>query len=370
MFKEDCMLRARKRRYCIMQSEETKLTEKSDIVRNSKLRDNGGKIIFNDPILCAQFVRDYVKLPFLQDVRPEDIEDVSERFVTLYEEERNADTVKRIKIQGEEPFYLISLIEHKISVDYNVGMQIFRYMSRIWEDYAKEMEKKQKGITRRKDFQYPLILPIVYYEGKQNWTAPIDFKSRIKQGEVFEKYVPDFQYYLVPICNYTNQELLEKADEISLVMLFNKMQSKEDIEEFRKISPKQVEEILKDTPKHLRELIGKVFKAYLLKANVPVEEAEELVEMVEEKKMAELFGNMEKMDIQAERRNTQEQRERAEKAEARAEMAEARNEKAILLYIENCYEFGLSREAIISRVIDKFEIDEELVVKILDSFME
>ncbi len=65
---------------------------------------------------------------------------MSERFVTLYEEECIADTVKRIKIQWKEPFYLISLIEHKISVDYNVGMHVLRYRSRIWEDYAKEME--------------------------------------------------------------------------------------------------------------------------------------------------------------------------------------------------------------------------------------
>ena len=38
--------------------------------------------------------------------------------------------------------------------------------------------------------------------------------------------------------------------------------------------------------------------------------------------------NIEKMDIQAERRNTAEQRERAEKAEERAEKAEERAEKA------------------------------------------
>lgn len=38
--------------------------------------------------------------------------------------------------------------------------------------------------------------------------------------------------------------------------------------------------------------------------------------------MGYLFENMEKMDIQAERRNTQRERERAEAAEKRAEAAE------------------------------------------------
>lgn len=56
----------------------------------------------------------------------------------------------RLKSGGEEdpPFYLISLIEHKTQVEYNVCMQIFRYILYIWEDYEKEMEKKHKGISR------------------------------------------------------------------------------------------------------------------------------------------------------------------------------------------------------------------------------
>ncbi len=39
----------------------------------------------------------------------------------------------------ETPFFLISLIEHKSNVDYNVVMQIFRYIAFIWADYEKEM---------------------------------------------------------------------------------------------------------------------------------------------------------------------------------------------------------------------------------------
>ena len=140
--------------------------------RNSRLRDSGSKMIFDDPILCAQFLRDYVDIPILKDIRPEDIEDVSERFVPLIGEERNADTVKRINLYGRTPVYLISLIEHKTEVDYNISMQIFRYMVYIWEDYEKEMERAyNRGISRTKNFKYPPVLPIVYYEGREEWGA-------------------------------------------------------------------------------------------------------------------------------------------------------------------------------------------------------
>ena len=56
--------------------------------------------------------------------------------------------------------------------------------------------------------------------------------------------------------------------------------------------------------------------------NVPVDDAREMMGEIGGRGMGYLFENMEKMDIQAERRNTQRERERAEAAEKRAEAAE------------------------------------------------
>ncbi len=78
-------------------------------LKNSKYRDSSSKIIFEDPILCAQFLRGYVDIPLLKNVQPEDIEDVSERYVHMFVEERDSDVVKRVKIGKEKTsFYLIS----------------------------------------------------------------------------------------------------------------------------------------------------------------------------------------------------------------------------------------------------------------------
>ena len=124
--------------------------------------------------------------------------------------------------------------------------------------------------------------------------------------------------------------------------------------------------------------MANVLLAFLLKENVPVEEAENLAEKVKEKKMAELFANMEHMDIQAERRNTEAQRQRADKAEERADKAEERADKAeeradkaeqqleeekrrysesVKLYIENCQEFSVPKEGVVERLVEKFGLD-------------
>ena len=339
--------------------------EPKDFITNSHTRDSGGKVMFDDPILCVQFCRDFVDLPYMKEVQPEDIEDVSSQYVPLIAEERNADRVKKIKVKGYNPFFLISLIEHKTKPEYNISMQIFRYMVYIWEDYAKEEEKKRKGISKTKDFKYPMILPIVYYEGsEESWTAPVHFRDKILLGEMFGEYVPDFRYYLVPIRKFSNEELLEKGNEMSLLMLINKVQTKEDIAALREIPAVKLEEILKDTPPHVLKIIADVLFVLLLKENVPLDEAEELVEKVREKKMGELFENMEHMDIQAERRNTAEQRERADKAEKRADKAQKQTkiekERGIKIFIDTCREFGLSQEEVVNKLAEEYEMNREL----------
>ena len=67
---------------------------------NSKKRDASSKIIFEDPVLCAQFLRGYMDIPLLKDVQPEDIEDVTSRYVHMFVEERDSDVAKRVHIKS------------------------------------------------------------------------------------------------------------------------------------------------------------------------------------------------------------------------------------------------------------------------------
>ncbi len=68
--------------------------------------------------------------------------------------------------------------------------------------------------------------------------------------------------------------------------------------------------------------------AFMMKNNVPVAEASDYVGKVREGNMGYLFENMEKMDIQAERRNTAEARQRADEAERKADEAERKADEA------------------------------------------
>ncbi len=113
-------------------SDDTEVVSGVNYVGSS--RDISSKRIFEDPVLCSQFLNDNLGIPALKNVSPEDIEDVSKRYHTYLGVEFRSDSVKRIRLRDAdgtdrgEPLFLVSLIEHKSSVDYNVAMQILKYM--------------------------------------------------------------------------------------------------------------------------------------------------------------------------------------------------------------------------------------------------
>lgn len=311
--------------------------EKQIPVNNPKLRDSSSKLIFGDNILCSQFLRDYADMEILRNIRPEDIEDVSERYVPLYSTERDSDTVKKVNIaryvhtEGggnlpELPLYIVSLVEHKTKVEYNVAMQVLRYVIHIWEDYEKEMEKKYPHISARKDFRYPPILPIVYYEGRGKWTAPVDLADRILCKELMGDYLPHFKYQLVGLHEYTNEELLARGDEISLAMLINKIRCVEDMEAFICLPDEKVEGILKDTPEYLLDIMESLLRALLYSMNLEEEETETAVSKIKEKKMGRLFEDV-TFDFQAEKKKAREEARREGLEEGRKAGIEAGREE-------------------------------------------
>lgn len=211
-------------------------------MNNTKSKDNGGRLIFENATLCSQFLREYTGMELFKDLNADDVEDMTERYLPMFSEERDSDVVKKIRLHGmkdAEDFtelFIVALIEHKSSVDYNVSMQMLHYMSYIWEEYEKTMEAKKKGITKQKDFRYPPILPIVYYEDTDTWTSPAKLHDRIYLSGLLKKFVPDYEYFLLIY------DLTDKIKEGNMNRLFEHFEGY-DIQKVRKESETDGEDI-------------------------------------------------------------------------------------------------------------------------------
>lgn len=342
-------------------------------------KDVNAKVIFDDPLLCSQFLRDNIDIPILKSVQPEDIEDVTAHYQTFIGSDYRADTVKKVKLRiskdiqtleniENESLYLISLIDHKSGVDYDVSMQLLKYMVCIWTQYEKEMETIQKGISNLKDFRYPPILPIVYYEGIGKWTVGMHLHERVLMNQIFGEYIPDFTYRLVRIQDYSNTDLLARGDEMSFLMMINKIQTVEEYNHFLDVERDAISRIFKKAPEHIIAIFADTVASLCRRLKATETETAECVERVRKRQVGYLFENMEKMDIQTERKRTEVAQKQAEIAQKQAESAHRSMEKAQKSFIEICQKDGKSKEITIHELREIFALKSDEAEEKADLF--
>jgi len=51
-------------------------------------KDNNFKDVFKNKQLFCEFVKSFINIDLLKDITPDDIEDISERFITAFNENR------------------------------------------------------------------------------------------------------------------------------------------------------------------------------------------------------------------------------------------------------------------------------------------
>jgi hypothetical protein len=272
-----------------------------------KARDNSLKLILGEHDLFVEFLRDFIDIDILKNVSASDIEDVSERFLPLFEENKDSDTVKRINLKGGVPLFVIAIIEHESKVNFRASYKMLQYIMLVLDNYEKEADEKKKGIHLTKDFKYPPVLPIVFYDGEGKWTAETNFLNKTYLREIFQKYIPKFEYELVNLNDYSQEDLVKFGDTLSWLMLIDKIKKADGIHALGNLPADYVEKLALNIPPHLNKLIADVITVLLTKINVPQNEVEIITEKIHRKEYQEMFTLLEDYDVQATRREAREE---------------------------------------------------------------
>ena len=155
---------------------------------------------------------------------------------------------------------------------------------------------------------------------------------------------------------------LEKKDEMSLLMILNKIQRAEDFEGFQGLMTGDIDSILKETPESVVEIIAGTAQSLCRKLNVPEDETNHYISKLrKERKMGYLFENMEKMDIQLERRLRKE-------AEERAKNAEEKQRDSIGAAIQLLQDFQCTRDEASLKLQEKFALDKGEAEELMDLY--
>ena len=323
-----------------------------------KVQDNSVKMILSENELLVEFLQNFIPIDILKDINPADIEDVTERFLTLIAEQKDGDTIKRINLKDDKSLFVVAIVEHESAVNFRASFKMLLYIALILDAYEKDANKREKGINRTKDFKYPPILPIVFYDGTNDWTADTNFLYRTEMSEIFEKYIPKFEYELVSLNKYSVTDLAEFGNMLSLFMIISKIKTADDFSVMKELPEGYIQRFDDmNIPPHLKELLVKVITVLLTKADVPKEEIEILTAKIDERGISQMIA-LENYSVQETRRIA-----RAE-ADRRADNAERQLEKARLL-LQSTIQSLLAKGNTVTEVAGIMNVSEQDIVDLL-----
>jgi predicted transposase/invertase (TIGR01784 family) len=186
---------------------------------------------------------------------------------------------------------------------------MLQYICLVLDNYEKDLENKNAPST--KDFLYPPVLPIVFYDGPDKWTALRNFRDRTALGDVFGKYIPAFEYELVELNRYRQEDLIKFCDALSFIMIIDTLGTKEGLQMLKKLPQGYLEQIRLKVPENLSRLMTDVITALLDRLEASGEEIAAVTDLIERKEYRTMFDALVESVLEDKRQAVQQEREKA-----------------------------------------------------------
>lgn len=236
------------------------------------------------------FMKKYLKF---QNIKAQDIEKYNTKFITKELKGKESDIIYKVKQKN-----VFILIEHQSTIDYYMPIRITEYCIELIRNVIKD---------KSKNTAYPLIYPIVLYTGNKKWDAPLTIGEN--QEEYYEFMKLNYpKYNLVDINTYTKMELINDKSVISKAMLFEKLKTKQELQETMK--QLMSKELTKEEIEYLKRML---YYSNIINKKYP-EQARQWYKEIEKKEGVSNMTQFEKLFIQLYDERYQEAEEKGTKA--------------------------------------------------------
>ncbi len=202
------------------------MNEKEELKMVNNPHDKGYKRSLSHPKEFLHFLRKYVGADWMMELEETQLTLCDKEFVDKDYEGREADLVyKVVRATGEE-IYVFILQELQSTVDYTM---IFRVLIYVVNNLLRYFLDTDKAERERAGFRLPAMVPIVFYNGEDNWTAVKKLRDYQNGGEIFGNYVLNLEYYLVNLSVIESKDILSTNTVIDNIMYCDKFRKKEEL---------------------------------------------------------------------------------------------------------------------------------------------
>ncbi|UJL45861.1 Rpn family recombination-promoting nuclease/putative transposase [Virgibacillus sp. NKC19-16] len=180
------------------------------------------KETFGKVEVAKDFLNNYLPERIMNVINLNTIEPQKDSFINEELQEGFSDMLFQVDINQEEG-YIYFLFEHKSYNSKDIALQLLKYMLEIWNVKVK---KEQNAL--------PVIIPLVIYHGSETWNSKGSLAGMIKGyiglPQYLQRFIPEYEYLLYDLSEYTNEEIKGEAQLRIVLTIFRDIFTKSDEE--------------------------------------------------------------------------------------------------------------------------------------------
>ncbi len=162
----------------------------------SNIHDKFIKQLLSNKELAIEFLQEYLPKELVDVLHFETLEVQDTSYVTDSLKTSYSDLLWRIRMKNRESLQLSLLLEHKSSPDQKTAFQLLEYLALAYQKQLREKKKPE------------LIVPVLYYHGKQNWNFKTIEAHFNAYPEYPKKYLPIFSTEFVNLRKIEPEHIL------------------------------------------------------------------------------------------------------------------------------------------------------------------
>jgi predicted transposase/invertase (TIGR01784 family) len=180
------------------------------------------KVVFRNKGAFIGLLKDCVKPEWADNIDINSLKQSETSFILQDFRQKEADIIYEATV-GDNKVVFYVLLELQSKVDYRMPYRLLLYITEILRHYYNKADAKER---KRKNFKFPVVIPIVFYSGGQKWTVPTNLKEMFDGYEQFGDSLINFNYSLVAVNGYDEAAVKDFHSKLlKITMLFEMAKS-------------------------------------------------------------------------------------------------------------------------------------------------
>ena len=165
------------------------------------MHDPAYKLLFSRPRMVRDLLDGFAARSWSGALDFESLAPLPASFVGRELQQRHGDLIWRVRFRDDRWLYLVLLLEFQASVEPAMALRILEYTALLYRRLVAHGVLREHGVL-------PPVLPVVLYNGRRRWTAPVEVTKLLAAGnDVLAPYQPSQRYYVLDVACAADADL-------------------------------------------------------------------------------------------------------------------------------------------------------------------